>query len=79
NHDSVSPGKATQTISKEKNPYTVGETRTVAGTLKDAHGNLVEGGESLLYGDNVIVEGAVRSGGWSKNAGVYTATWSAQM
>lgn len=25
------------------------------------------------------MEGAVRSGGWSENAGVYTATWSAQM
>lgn len=32
-----------------------------------------------MSGDNVTVEGAVRSGGWSETAGVYTATWSAQM
>jgi len=76
---SGSPKKATSTIATDKNAYTAGETITVAVTLKDAHGNLVEGGESLLSGDNVIVEGAVRSGGWSENAGVYTATWSAQM
>ncbi|OKT62559.1 inverse autotransporter adhesin IatC [Escherichia coli] len=76
---SGSPAKATSTIATDKNAYTAGDTITVAVTLKDAHGNLVEGGESLLSGDNVIVEGAVRSGGWSENAGVYTATWSAQM
>ena len=76
---SGSPAQATSTIATDKNAYTAGETITVAVTLKDAHGNLVEGGESLLSGDNVIVEGAVRSGGWSENAGVYTATWSAQM
>ncbi|EOJ8614911.1 inverse autotransporter adhesin EaeX/Air [Escherichia coli] len=76
---SGSPAQATSTIATDKNAYTAGETITVAVTLKDAHGNLVEGGESLLSGDNVIVEGAVRSGGWSETAGVYTATWSAQM
>ena len=76
---SGSPAQATSTIATDKNAYTAGDTITVAVTLKDAHGNLVEGGESLLSGDNVIVEGAVRSGGWSENAGVYTATWSAQM
>ena len=76
---SGSPAQATSTIATDKNAYTAGETITVAVTLKDAHGNLVEGGESLLSGDNVRVEGAVRSGGWSENAGVYTATWSAQM
>ncbi|HBK0965877.1 TPA: Ig-like domain-containing protein [Escherichia coli] len=76
---SGSPAQATSTIATDKNTYTAGDTITVAVTLKDAHGNLVEGGESLLSGDNVIVEGAVRSGGWSENAGVYTATWSAQM
>ncbi|END7097219.1 Ig-like domain-containing protein [Escherichia coli] len=76
---SGSPAQATSTIATDKNAYTAGETITVAVTLKDAHGNLVEGGESLLSGDNVIVEGAVRSGGWSENAGVYTATWSAQI
>ncbi|OKV48586.1 Ig-like domain-containing protein, partial [Escherichia coli] len=74
-----SPARATSTIATDKNAYTAGDTITVAVTLKDAHGNLVEGGESLLSGDNVIVEGAVRSGGWSETAGVYTATWSAQM
>ena len=74
-----SPAQATSTIATDKNAYTAGDTITVAVTLKDAHGNLVEGGESLLSGDNVIVEGAVRSGGWSETAGVYTATWSAQM
>ncbi|EOT6749036.1 inverse autotransporter adhesin IatC, partial [Escherichia coli] len=73
---SGSPAQATSTIATDKNAYTAGDTITVAVTLKDAHGNLVEGGESLLSGDNVIVEGAVRSGGWSENAGVYTATWS---
>ena len=76
---SGSPAQATSTIATDKNAYTAGETITVAVTLKDAHGNLVEGGESLLSGDNVTVEGAVRSGGWSENAGVYTATWSAQI
>ncbi|MEF4831859.1 inverse autotransporter adhesin IatC [Escherichia coli] len=76
---SGSPAQATSTIATDKNAYTAGDTITVAVTLKDAHGNLVEGGESLLSGDNVIVEGAVRSGGWSETAGVYTATWSAQM
>ncbi|EFN7626937.1 hypothetical protein EGC54_11685 [Escherichia coli] len=76
---SGSPAQATSTIATDKNAYTAGDTITVAVTLKDAHGNLVEGGESLLSGDNVTVEGAVRSGGWSENAGVYTATWSAQM
>ncbi|EFO3543375.1 hypothetical protein DL166_16655 [Escherichia coli] len=76
---SGSPAQATSTIATDKNAYTAGDTITVAVTLKDAHGNLVEGGESLLSGDNVIVEGAVRSGGWSENAGVHTATWSAQM
>ena len=76
---SGSPAQATSTIATDKNAYTAGDTITVAVTLKDAHGNLVEGGESLLSGDNVIVEGAVRSGGWSENADVYTATWSAQM
>ncbi|HDK1582124.1 TPA: Ig-like domain-containing protein [Escherichia coli] len=76
---SGSPAQATSTIATDKNAYTAGDTITVAVTLKDAHGNLVEGGESLLSGDNVIMEGAVRSGGWSENAGVYTATWSAQM
>ncbi|EOJ5616922.1 inverse autotransporter adhesin IatC [Escherichia coli] len=76
---SGSPAQATSTIATDKNAYTAGETIIVAVTLKDAHGNLVEGGESLLSGDNVIVEGAVRSGGWSETAGVYTATWSAQM
>lgn len=76
---SGSPAQATSTIATDKNAYTAGETITVAVTLKDAHGNLVEGGESLLSGDNVIVEGTVRSGGWSETAGVYTATWSAQM
>ncbi|HDW7489410.1 TPA: Ig-like domain-containing protein [Escherichia coli] len=76
---SGSPAQATSTIATDKNAYTAGDAITVAVTLKDAHGNLVEGGESLLSGDNVIVEGAVRSGGWSENAGVYTATWSAQM
>ncbi|HFU1668399.1 TPA: inverse autotransporter adhesin IatC [Escherichia coli] len=76
---SGSPAQATSTIATDKNAYTAGDTITVAVTLKDAHGNLVEGSESLLSGDNVIVEGAVRSGGWSENAGVYTATWSAQM
>ncbi|EMQ3487375.1 inverse autotransporter beta domain-containing protein [Escherichia coli O51:H21] len=76
---SGSPAQATSTIATDKNAYTAGETITVAVTLKDAHGNLVEGGESLLSGDNVTVEGAVRSGGWSETAGVYTATWSAQM
>ncbi|EMU6253463.1 TPA: inverse autotransporter beta domain-containing protein [Escherichia coli O11:H5] len=76
---SGSPAKATSTIATDKNAYIAGETITVAVTLKDAHGNLVEGGESLLSGDNVTVEGAVRSGGWSETAGVYTATWSAQM
>ncbi|MBD3097200.1 Ig-like domain-containing protein [Escherichia coli] len=76
---SGSPAQATSTIATDKNAYIAGDTITVAVTLKDAHGNLVEGGESLLSGDNVIVEGAVRSGGWSENAGVYTATWSAQM
>ncbi|WP_322879774.1 inverse autotransporter adhesin IatC [Escherichia coli] len=76
---SGSPAQATSTIATDKNAYTAGETITVAVTLKDAHGNLVEGGESLLSGDNVIVEGAVRLGGWSENAGVYTATWSAQI
>ncbi|EOQ7864853.1 inverse autotransporter adhesin IatC [Escherichia coli] len=74
-----SPAQATSTIATDKNAYTAGDTITVAVTLKDAHGNLVEGGESLLSGDNVIVEGAVRSGEWSETAGVYTATWSAQM
>ncbi|HBA8480938.1 TPA: hypothetical protein J1072_001334 [Escherichia coli] len=74
-----SPAQATSTIATDKNAYTAGETITVAVTLKDAHGNLVEGGESLLSGDNVTVEGAVRSGEWSETAGVYTATWSAQM
>ncbi len=73
------PAQATSTIATDKNAYTAGETITVAVTLKDAHGNLVEGGESLLSGDNVTVEGAVRSGEWSETAGVYTATWSAQM
>ncbi|HHU7914909.1 TPA: Ig-like domain-containing protein, partial [Escherichia coli] len=76
---SGSPAQATSTIATDKNAYTAGETITVAVTLKDAHGNIVEGGESLLSGDNVIVEGAVRSGEWSETAGVYTATWSAQM
>ncbi|HFU4977631.1 TPA: inverse autotransporter adhesin EaeX/Air, partial [Escherichia coli] len=76
---SGSPAQATSTIATDKNAYTAGDTITVAVTLKDAHGNLVEGGESLLSGDNVTVEGAVRSGGWSETAGVYTATWSAQM
>ncbi|HAX5091653.1 TPA: hypothetical protein JZG40_003619 [Escherichia coli] len=76
---SGSPAQATSTIATDKNAYTAGETITVAVTLKDAHGNLVEGGESLLFGDNVTVEGAVRSGEWSETAGVYTATWSAQM
>ncbi|EKA4230399.1 Ig-like domain-containing protein, partial [Escherichia coli] len=76
---SGSPAQATSTIATDKNAYTAGDTITVAVTLKDAHGNLVEGGESLLSGDNVAVEGAVRSGGWSETAGVYTATWSAQM
>ncbi|WP_231347614.1 inverse autotransporter adhesin IatC [Escherichia coli] len=76
---SGSPAQATSTIATDKNAYTAGDTITVAVTLKDAHGNLVEGGESLLSGDNVIVEGAVRSGGWSESAGVYTAIWSAQM
>ncbi|HAI7353578.1 inverse autotransporter adhesin IatC [Escherichia coli] len=75
---SGSPAQATSTIATDKNAYTAGDTITVAVTLKDAHGNLVEGGESLLSGDNVTV-GAVRSGGWSETAGVYTATWSAQM
>ncbi|HAH3592671.1 TPA: hypothetical protein GF190_15775, partial [Escherichia coli] len=76
---SGSPAQATSTIATDKNAYTAGDTITVAVTLKDVHGNLVEGGESLLSGDNVTVEGAVRSGGWSETAGVYTATWSAQM
>ncbi|HGE4474764.1 TPA: inverse autotransporter adhesin IatC [Escherichia coli] len=76
---SGSPAQATSTIATDKNAYTAGDTITVAMTLKDAHGNQVEGGESLLSGDNVTVEGAVRSGGWSETAGVYTATWSAQM
>ncbi|ELD0455807.1 Ig-like domain-containing protein, partial [Escherichia coli] len=76
---SGSPVQATSTIATDKNAYTAGDTITVAVTLKDVHGNLVEGGESLLSGDNVTVEGAVRSGGWSESAGVYTATWSAQM
>ena len=76
---SGSPVQATSTIATDKNAYTAGDTITVAVTLKDAHGNLVEGGESLLSGDNVTVEGAVRSGEWSETAGVYTATWSAQM
>ncbi|QJU28043.1 hypothetical protein HLY12_00205 [Escherichia coli] len=76
---SGSPAQATSTIATDKNAYTAGETITVAVTLKDAHGNLVEGGESLLSGDNVTVEGAVRSGEWSETAGVYTATWSAKM
>ncbi|BED20273.1 invasin [Escherichia coli] len=76
---SGSPAQATSTIATDKNAYTAGETITVAVTLKDAHGNLVEGGESLLSSDNVTVEGAVRSGEWSETAGVYTATWSAQM
>ena len=76
---SGSPAQATSTIATDKNAYTAGDTITVAVTLKDAHGNRVEGGESLLSGDNVTVEGAVRSGGWSETAGVYTATWSAQM
>ncbi|HDI9609296.1 TPA: Ig-like domain-containing protein, partial [Escherichia coli] len=76
---SGSPAQATSTIATDKNAYTAGETITVAVTLKDAHGNLVEGGESLLSGDNVTVEGAVRSGEWSETVGVYTATWSAQM
>ena len=76
---SGSPAQATSTIATDKNAYTAGDTITVAVTQKDAHGNLVEGGESLLSGDNVTVEGAVRSGGWSETAGVYTATWSAQM
>ncbi|ENZ8454016.1 inverse autotransporter adhesin IatC [Escherichia coli] len=76
---SGSPAQATSTIATDKNAYTAGDTITVAVTLKDAHGNLVEGGESLLSGDNVTVEGVVRSGGWSETAGVYTATWSAQM
>ncbi|EFI5217152.1 inverse autotransporter adhesin EaeX/Air [Escherichia coli] len=76
---SGSPAQATSTIATDKNAYTAGETITVAVTLKDAHGNLVEGGESLLSGDNVTEEGAVRSGEWSETAGVYTATWSAQM
>ncbi|HBL7614938.1 TPA: Ig-like domain-containing protein [Escherichia coli] len=76
---SGSPAQATSTIATDKNAYTAGDTITVAVTLKDAHGNMVEGGESLLSGDNVTVEGAVRSGGWSETAGVYTATWSAQM
>ncbi|HFV7182788.1 TPA: inverse autotransporter adhesin IatC [Escherichia coli] len=76
---SGSPAQATSTIATDKNAYTAGDTITVAVTLKDAHGNLVEGGESLLSGNNVTVEGAVRSGGWSETAGVYTATWSAQM
>ncbi|EPD2322015.1 inverse autotransporter adhesin EaeX/Air [Escherichia coli] len=76
---SGSPAQATSTIATDKNAYTAGETITVAVTLKDAHGNLVEGGESLLSGDNVTVEGAVRSGEWSETAGVYTATWSEQM
>ncbi|CAR20364.1 putative invasin/intimin protein [Escherichia coli IAI39] len=76
---SGSPAQATSTIATDKNAYTAGDTITVAVTLKDAHGNLVEGGESLLSGDNVTVEGAVRSGGRSETAGVYTATWSAQM
>ncbi|HCB2007177.1 TPA: Ig-like domain-containing protein [Escherichia coli] len=76
---SGSPAQATSTIATDKNAYTAGKTITVAVTLKDAHGNLVEGGESLLSGDNVTVEGAVRSGEWSETAGVYTATWSAQM
>ncbi|HCP9915543.1 TPA: Ig-like domain-containing protein, partial [Escherichia coli] len=76
---SGSPAQATSTIATDKNAYTAGETITVAVTLKDAHGNPVEGGESLLSGDNVTVEGAVRSGEWSETAGVYTATWSAQM
>ncbi|WP_096986942.1 inverse autotransporter adhesin EaeX/Air [Escherichia coli] len=76
---SGSPAQATSTIATDKNAYTAGDTITVAVTLKDAHGNLVEGGESLLSGDNVTVEGAIRSGGWSETAGVYTATWSAQM
>ncbi|MDO8104558.1 inverse autotransporter adhesin IatC [Escherichia coli] len=76
---SGSPAQATSTIATDKNAYTAGETITVAVTLKDAHGHLVEGGESLLSGDNVTVEGAVRSGEWSETAGVYTATWSAKM
>ncbi|WP_404999313.1 inverse autotransporter adhesin IatC [Escherichia coli] len=76
---SGSPAQATSTIATDKNAYTAGDTITVAVTLKDAHGNQVEGGESLLSGDNVTVEGAVRSGGWSETAGVYTATWSEQM
>ena len=76
---SGSPAQATSTIATDKNAYTAGDTITVAVTLKDAHGNLVEGGVSLLSGDNVTVEGAVRSGGWAETAGVYTATWSAQM
>ncbi|HDI6294703.1 TPA: Ig-like domain-containing protein, partial [Escherichia coli] len=58
---SGSPAQATSTIATDKNAYIAGETITVAVTLKDAHGNLVEGGESLLSGDNVTVEGAVRS------------------
>ncbi|WP_244582663.1 inverse autotransporter adhesin IatC [Escherichia coli] len=50
---SGSPAQATSTIATDKNAYIAGETITVAVTLKDAHGNLVEGGESLLSGDNV--------------------------
>ncbi len=55
---SGSPAQATSTIATDKNAYTAGDTITVAVTLKDAHGNQVEGGESLLSGDNVTVEGA---------------------
>ncbi|MEJ8901328.1 inverse autotransporter adhesin IatC [Escherichia coli] len=40
---SGSPAQATSTIATDKNAYTAGETITVAVTLKDAHGNLVEG------------------------------------
>ncbi len=40
---SGSPAQATSTIATDKNAYTAGDTITVAVTLKDAHGNQVEG------------------------------------
>ncbi|WP_409254525.1 inverse autotransporter adhesin IatC [Escherichia coli] len=39
---SGSPAQATSTIATDKNAYTAGDTITVAVTLKDAHGNLVD-------------------------------------
>ncbi|EEU9502285.1 hypothetical protein D9F86_15415, partial [Escherichia coli] len=55
---SGSPAQATSTIATDKNAYTAGDTITVAVTLKDAHGNLVEWGSSKQSESYSIHSGA---------------------